>query len=396
MTVKPMNNLRARPRGSGSLFREGEVRWERSSSTTYEFHDENPPRRKDDFETSLKGFFRDAGLCFLIGALGGKTHTYGVIWREAGEVSQADREAVASFVRLQPIRATADLSDLEGKTEATDFVRDIKEEVAAAMLVDTHAHLDDRRLRPQIADVLARARAEGVVQVVAIATTAEDSASVVDLASQHPGVFAAVGIHPNDAGEARPDDWDRIVDLAARPRVVAIGETGLDRHWDRTPFPIQQDYFARHLDLAHRLGRPVVIHCRESEADILEQLRSLGRPVSGVLHSFTGDWDLAQSFLDLGLHLSIAGMVTFANKTLDPLRDAASRVPLDRLLVETDSPYLTPHPFRGKLNEPARVALTAARVADCRAISLDDLARATTANARRLFGLPDADQIVSN
>ena len=134
-----------------------------------------------------------------------------------------------------------------------------------------------------------------------------------------------------------------------------------------------------------------MIHCRESEADILDQLRLLGRPIRGVLHSFVGNWDLARSFLDLGLDLSFAGMLTFANRALDPLRDAAARAPIDRILVETDSPYLTPHPFRGKTNEPARVALIAARLAELRGLSLVQLARATTANARRLFALPELD-----
>jgi TatD DNase family protein len=258
-------------------------------------------------------------------------------------------------------------------------------------LVDTHAHLDDRRLRPELTDVLARAHAVGVVQVVAIATTAEDSVQVLEIAAAHPGVFAAIGIHPNEAAEAAAGDWQQVVDLAGRPRVVAIGETGLDRHWDRTPFPLQQDYFGRHLDHAQRLDLPVVIHCRESEADILEQLTALGRPLKGVLHSFTGDWELAQKFLDLGLYLSFAGMLTFENKALDSLRDAAAKAPLDRILVETDSPYLTPHPFRGKLNEPARVIHTATRLAEVRGLSLDELSRATTANARRLFALPSDD-----
>jgi TatD DNase family protein len=265
----------------------------------------------------------------------------------------------------------------------------------APPLVDTHAHLVDRRLLPQIGDVLTRARAAGVVQVVAIATTAEDSPGVVRLAAEHTGVFAAVGIHPNDAADAGVGDWDAIVGLAESPGVVAIGETGLDRHWDRTPFEVQQEFFARHLDLADRLGLPVVIHCRESAADILDQLVALGRPVNGVLHSFTGDSDQARAFLDLGLYLSFAGMITFANKTLDPLREAAAMVPLDRLLVETDSPYLTPHPFRGKLNEPSRVALTATHLAGLRGLSLDELARATTMNARRLFALP-TDEILAD
>jgi TatD DNase family protein len=258
-------------------------------------------------------------------------------------------------------------------------------------LVDTHAHLDDDRLRREIDAVLGRARAQGVMQVVAIATTAADSASVLDLADRHRGVFAAVGLHPNDAAGAAPDDWASIVALAHHPRAVALGETGLDRHWDRTPFPVQQDYFDRHLELAHERNLPVVVHCREAEDDILAQLRASGRPVKGILHSFTGNWDQAQAFLDLGLHLSFAGMLTFANRSLDPLRDAAARAPLDRILVETDSPYLTPHPFRGKTNEPARVALTAARLAEIRGITLAELAQATTANARRLFAIPDDD-----
>src|SRR5262249_31718103 len=155
-----------------------------------------------------------------------------------------------------------------------------------------------------------------------------------------------------------PDDWPRIVELASGPGVVAIGETGLDRHWDRTPFALQQEWFDRHLDLAYRLDLPVVIHCRDCQGELIEQLRGLGRPVRGVQHSCTGNWDQAEAFLDLGLHLSFAGMLTYTNKALAPLREIAGRVPLDRILVETDSPYLSPHPFRGQANEPARIALT--------------------------------------
>ncbi len=263
------------------------------------------------------------------------------------------------------------------------------------LLVDTHAHLDDGRLRGDLGGVLARARAAGVGQVVAIGTTAQDSGDVADLAEEHPGVFAAVGVHPNEAADADPrSGWARVVGLAARPRVVAIGETGLDRHRDRTPFPVQQHWFGLHLDLARDRDLPVVIHSREAEDDILAQLAALGRPIRGVLHSFTGDWDRARSFLDLGLYLSFAGMLTFANRALDPLREAAARAPLDRVLVETDSPYLTPHPFRGQVNEPARVALSAARLAELRGLTPEELARATTANARRLFALPAEDLIL--
>jgi TatD DNase family protein len=258
-------------------------------------------------------------------------------------------------------------------------------------LVDTHAHLDDPRLSGDLPGVLDRARAAGVVQVVAIGTTAAESAAVLTLARRHPGVFAAVGIHPNEAAEAAPGDWERAVALAAGPRVVAVGETGLDRHRDRTPFDLQLAMFGRHLELARARDLPVVIHCRESEADVIDALARLGRPVRGVLHSFAGSWDDAQALLELGLHLSFAGMVTFRNKGLDPLRDVVARVPLDRLLVETDSPYLSPHPHRGRTNEPALVALTAGRIAQLRGLAPAELARATTENARRLFVLPDDD-----
>ncbi len=256
-------------------------------------------------------------------------------------------------------------------------------------LVDTHAHLDDPRLKSRLDEVLRHCIQAGVTQVIAVATTAEDSQSVLAIAEGRPGVFASVGIHPNNAAEAAPGDWDVIKTLASDPRVVALGETGLDRHWDRTPFDLQQDYFARHLELAHEFDRPVIIHSRDCHADIVGQLRRLGRPIRGVLHSFTGSWDEAREILDLGLHLSFAGMLTFANKSLDPLRTAAAQVPIDRLLVETDSPYLSPHPFRGQTNEPARVAQTAARLAEIRGMLVTDLAAATTRNARQLFGLPD-------
>jgi TatD DNase family protein len=260
-------------------------------------------------------------------------------------------------------------------------------------LVDSHAHLQDPVFRDDLASVLKRAREAGVVRVVGIGVTAADSAEVVEIARLNSGVFASVGVHPNSAAEAARGDWERIVSMISLPKVVALGETGLDRYRDHTPFALQQEWFDRHLALAIERDLPVVIHCRECERDIIEQVTRLGQPVRGVLHSFTGTWDDAQAFLDLGLHLSFAGMVTFTNKKLDPLRDVAARVPLDRLLVETDSPYLSPHPFRGARNEPGRVAFTAARIAECRGMDLADLARATTANASRLFGLPDSETL---
>ena len=263
----------------------------------------------------------------------------------------------------------------------------------AVAVVDTHAHLQDEAFRGDLGGVLERARDAGVCQIVAVGTTADDSASVLEMARRHAGLHAAVGVHPNHAAGAAQGDWERVEALAGLPSVVAVGETGLDRYRDHTPFDVQQEWFARHLALAHERNLPVVIHCRECERDVIDQLAALGRPVQGVLHSFTGQWEHAEAFLDLGLHLSFAGMVTFSNKKLDPLRDIAARVPLDRLLVETDSPYLAPHPHRGSTNEPARVVLTAKRVAELRGMSFAELAFETTSNARRLFGLPDGEQL---
>lgn len=255
-------------------------------------------------------------------------------------------------------------------------------------LIDTHAHLASPKLAADLGEVMSRAAGVGVVQIVAIGTTAEDSARVCVIAREYPGVYATVGIHPNEAADAAPGDWAAIESAARQPEVVALGETGLDRYWDRTPFALQEDYFARHLLLGRALDLPVVIHSRDCQRDVIAALDRFGGPVRGVQHSFTGTSDDAEALLELGLFLSFAGMITFENKALDPLREVASRVPLDRLLIETDSPYLTPHPFRGKRNEPARVALTAEVLARIRGIDIATLSEATSANARRLFGLP--------
>lgn len=258
-----------------------------------------------------------------------------------------------------------------------------------AALIDTHAHLDDEKLSADLPDVLRRAAEAGVVQIVTVATTAPSSAASVSLAIQHPSLFASVGIHPNQAAEAAPGAWDEVLALVNHPRVVAVGETGLDRHWDFTPFPLQEEYFARHLELARRSGKPVVIHCREADADVLRMLHEdfeRHGPLRGVMHSFVGDAAMAERCLAMGLHLSFAGMVTYKNA--GPLREVAARVPLAHLLVETDSPYLAPIPMRGRRNEPAFVVHTAACLAGLRGISLETFGEQTTANARALFNLP--------
>jgi TatD DNase family protein len=256
-------------------------------------------------------------------------------------------------------------------------------------LIDTHAHLDDERFAADLPDVLDRARVAGVVQIITIATTASTSHASIALAARYDPLFAAVGIQPNHVAEAAPADWDEVVQLVQRDRVVAVGETGLDRHWDYTPFEQQQDFFARHLELARRHNLPIVIHCRDAEADVVRMLREehdRNGPLRGVMHSFTGDLATARDCLAMGLHISVAGMVTYKNA--QPLRDVARQVPLDRLLVETDSPYLAPVPVRGQRNEPAFVAHTAALLATVCGIEASLLAEQTTTNARELFRLP--------
>jgi TatD DNase family protein len=257
--------------------------------------------------------------------------------------------------------------------------------------IDTHAHLDDSQFRDDLSAVLERAVAAGVRQVITIGTTAASSAAAVTLAARHPEVWACVGIQPNHVAEAKPGDWERILDLVHKPRVVAVGETGLDRYWDYTPFPQQEEFFVRHLELSRQRDLPVVIHCREAEADTVRVLREqFDRTglIRGVMHSFTGDRATAEACLAMGLFISFAGMVTYKNA--EDLRAVGSHVPLERLLVETDSPYLTPVPLRGKVkhNEPAHVVHTGTCLAAVKGVSPEQLAHQTAVNACRLFSLP--------
>jgi TatD DNase family protein len=255
------------------------------------------------------------------------------------------------------------------------------------LLFDTHAHLDQADFDADRTEVIARAKADGVENVISIGTTADTSAVCVRLANEFAGVSAAVGLQPNYIAEGQPGDWDRVVALAGEPGVVAIGETGLDRHWDFTPFDVQQDYFDRHMRLAEKCGLPFIVHMRDCDEEILIALRGAYRrgALVGVMHSFTGSLAMAEECLAMGLYISFAGMVTY-NKS-DELRAVAAKMPDDRILIETDAPYLSPEPVRNKIkrNEPAQVKHTAACLAAVRGVSLESFAAQTTANARRLF-----------
>lgn len=265
---------------------------------------------------------------------------------------------------------------------------------AMTNLIDTHAHLDAREFDADREETIQRARQAGVQAIVCPALSARSSAAVVELAERWAGIYAAVGIHPNACAEAAADDWEKVVHLARRPGVVAIGETGLDRYWDFAPLPLQQEYFERHLALAAELGLPVIIHCRDAEGEMLAILRRTAAqgPLAGVIHAFSGDRRFAEECLALGLHLSFAGSVTYTNRKFGPLREAAQAVPAQRLLIETDSPYLLPHPLRGKQNrnEPAELVHTATALAALRSVSAQELAASSTATACCLFRLPSA------
>ncbi|HRF01239.1 MAG TPA: TatD family hydrolase [Pirellulaceae bacterium] len=257
------------------------------------------------------------------------------------------------------------------------------------MWFDTHAHLDDEQLAAQVDDVVSRAATAGVGMMLAVGTTRASSEACVALADRFPDISAAVGIHPNYAHQASDEDWRRIEVLADDERVAAIGETGLDRYWDHCPFELQLVAFRRQIALAVRTARPFIVHLRDCEEEMRDELRRAadehGAPLAGILHSFCGGAETAELALSLGLHLSFAGMLTYPKN--QALRELAATVPLERLLLETDCPYLSPHPHRSRRpNEPELMVHTARCLAEARGMTLRDLAAATTGNAIRLFG----------
>ncbi len=261
-------------------------------------------------------------------------------------------------------------------------------------LFDTHSHLDDPQFDATRADVVARASATGLERIICVGVSADSSKRCVELAATYPTVFAAVGIQPNHVAEAVAGDWEQIVEIAKSGRVVGLGETGLDRFWDRSPFALQQDYFARHLQLSQETQLPFIVHMRECDEDVLSILREARRvgPLQGVLHSFTGQLATAQECLELGLYVSFAGMVTYPKS--ESLRQIAATIPLNRILIETDAPYLSPHPKRGQRpNEPSLILHTAECLAKVMNLPVNEFATASTENAYRLFARCPAQSV---
>ncbi|MGH7789507.1 MAG: TatD family hydrolase, partial [Candidatus Binatia bacterium] len=248
-------------------------------------------------------------------------------------------------------------------------------------LIDSHCHLDGGDFDADRGEVLARAAAAGVGTMVTIGAGGplECNDRALALAEAHASVFATVGVHPHEAAQVDDAIMTSIEALARRPKVVGIGETGLDYHYDHSPRPQQRAAFARFIQLARRLALPVVVHLRDADDDAVDLLRGeQAGEVGGVIHCFSGDADSARRFLDLGFHISFSGIVTF--KTADALRAAARIVPSDRLMVETDAPFLAPIPYRGRRNEPALVVQTAVALAEIRGETLEQVAASTRAN----------------
>jgi TatD DNase family protein len=252
-------------------------------------------------------------------------------------------------------------------------------QVTAPFLVDSHCHLDDAQFDTDREAAIARARAAGVTTLLAIGTGngPPDLETATRLAERHEGFYATIGVHPHDASKAADDTFARLTELAAHPKVVAIGEIGLDYHYDLSPRDVQRRVFARQLELAAQAGKPVSIHTREAWNDTMDVLRAHGT-TAGILHCFTGDVAQAEEALALGFHLAFGGVLTFPKA--ESVREAARIAPVDRLLIETDCPYLAPVPHRGKRNEPAFLPGIARRLAEVRNTTIDAIAAATSAN----------------
>jgi len=257
------------------------------------------------------------------------------------------------------------------------------------MLIDSHAHLTDRRLRSDLDGVLLRATEAEVQVIVTVGADPADSRAVAKLVDEVPAVVGSVGVHPHDAKVVTEDVLAEMVALAANPRIVAIGETGLDFYRDLSPRDRQEMAFVQQIHLARELSLPLIVHSRDAHERTLAILeRESGGEVRGVMHCFSGDMAVANRVLALGMHIGIAGPVTYPKS--DKLQQVATHVPLERLLVETDCPYLAPQRYRGKRSEPAYVMYVAEEIARLRGLGFDEVARATAANAATLFRIDEA------
>ena len=255
------------------------------------------------------------------------------------------------------------------------------------MLIDSHAHLDMDDFDTDRDLVIKRARTGGIDRIITIGIDLNSSRKAIDIAKKNDFIYATVGYHPHNAKEADVRDLEKLISLSSERKVVAWGEIGLDFFRRHSPAEVQVRAFELQLDMASEQGLPVIIHDRDAHADLLRILKGRKRQCSGVIHCFSGNYDFAMALIEMGFHISFPGTVTYKNAA--DIQTAASRIPLERLLVETDCPYLTPVPLRGKRNEPLYVRHTAEKIAQLRQMDFEQLAEATTANTLRLFSLPD-------
>ncbi|MEX1035644.1 MAG: TatD family hydrolase [Sneathiella sp.] len=254
------------------------------------------------------------------------------------------------------------------------------------MLVDSHCHLNFEQLSSELDDVVARARAVGVGHMLTIGTKLREFDAVRAIAERYDDIHCSVGVHPHEA-ESEGDEVTaaKLIELSQHPKVVGIGETGLDYFYEHAPRELQQKSFRLHIEAARETGLPLIVHTRDADEDTVKILHEEYRkgPFTGVIHCFSSGWEVAEKSIEIGFYISISGIVTF--KAAEELRDHVSRIPVEKLLVETDSPYLAPVPKRGKTNEPSFVAHTAARVAALKGLDPDRLAAITTDNFFNLF-----------
>ena len=256
------------------------------------------------------------------------------------------------------------------------------------MLIDSHAHIQGKEYAGEVDAVISRARESGVEKIIAVGGAGDMSSNIeaVALAESLPDVYATVGMHPHDAKDVGEDELRKIRELTSRSKVIAVGETGLDYYYNHSPHDVQRRAFSQFIHMACETGLPIVVHERDAAQAVAELLRGEGSgKLRGVIHCFTGNYAAACVYLDLGFYLSFTGIITFKNA--EPLREVVRKVPLERMFVETDSPYLTPVPHRGKRNEPAFVRLVAETVARVKGIYLEEVAERTSQNVQNLFAI---------
>lgn len=254
------------------------------------------------------------------------------------------------------------------------------------MLFDTHAHLNALQYEDDVKEVIQRALDEGVSEIVVVGFDRETITRAMELTEQYEFIYAAVGWHPVDAIDMTDEDLKWIKELAAHPKVVAIGEMGLDYYWDKSPKDVQKEVFRKQIALAKEVKLPIIIHNRDATADVVTILQEEGASeVGGIMHCFTGSLEVAKQCMDMNFYISFGGPVTFKNAKKP--KEVVKEIPLDRLLIETDCPYLTPHPFRGKRNEPSYVKYVAEEIAKLKDLTYEEIAKVTSKNGKKIFGI---------